>query len=216
MIKNRISKKYIYSKKKDISRERGYTIIETMISISLFLIIIMSGLGALLNANMLHKKSQNMRSIIDSLNFVMEDMSKNIRTGSSYHCFVLGDTIPTFPLGAIASPKSCAGGNGWGIAFEYQYGSRLDISDQWVYYIDGGKIFKTTGGPYLESNFVQMTPDEIVVDPNSSFTVVGAEPPPGDEQQPMVIIRLIGEITFKNVTTPFSLQTSVSQRTVDI
>lgn len=205
-------------KKTEIHKDRGYTIIETMIAISLFLVIIMSGLGALLNANVLHKKSQDMRSIIDSLNFVMEDMSKNIRTGSSYHCFNLNDTIPTSPVAAIASPKSCRGGDGWGIAFEYQYGSKLSFSDQWVYYIDNGKIFKNTGSPYIESNFVQMTPDEVVIDSASSFTVVGAEAPPGDLQQPIVIIRLVGTITLssKNVTTPFALQTAVSQRAVDI
>ena len=216
MIKNEFSKKHTFFNKRDISREGGYTIIETMIAISLFLIIIMSGLGALLNANVLHKKSQDMRSIIDSLNFVMEDMSKNIRTGSSYHCFNLDDTIPTSPPADIASPKSCENGDGWGIAFDYQYGSKMSFSDQWVYYINDGKIFKTTGAPYVESNFIQMTPDEIVIDPNSSFAVVGAEPPLGDEQQPVVTIRLSGEITFKNVTTPFSLQTSISQRAVDI
>lgn len=205
-------------KKIEIHKNKGYTIIETMIAISLFLVIIMSGLGALLNANVLHKKSQDMRSIIDSLNFVMEDMSKNIRTGSSYHCFNLSDTIPPSPVSTIASPKSCAGGDGWGIAFEYQYGSKISFSDQWVYYIDNGKIFKNTGSPYIDSNFVQMTPSEVVIDPISSFTVVGAEAPPGDQQQPMVIIRLVGTITLasKNVTTPFALQTSISQRAVDI
>lgn len=216
MIKNEFSKEYAFFNRRNIPQERGYTIIETMIAISLFLIIIMSGLGALLNANVLHKKSQDMRSIIDSLNFVMEDMSKNIRTGSNYHCFNLDDTIPTSPPADIASPKSCENGDGWGIAFDYQYGSKISFSDQWVYYINDGKIFKTTGAPYVESNFIQMTPDEIVIDPNSSFAIVGAEPPPGNEQQPVVTIRLSGEITFKNVTTPFSLQTSISQRAVDI
>src|SRR3989339_2244393 len=80
----------------------GYTIIETMIAISLFLVIIMAGMGALLNANLLHQKSQNMRSIIDNLSFIMEDMSRNLRTGYDYHC---GD------FSNIESPQSCVSDN---------------------------------------------------------------------------------------------------------
>ena len=39
--------------KKKIKRESGYTIIETMIAVSLFIIIVVIGMGALLNANLL-------------------------------------------------------------------------------------------------------------------------------------------------------------------
>ncbi len=202
-------------------RNGGYTIIETMIAISLFIVIVMAGMGALLNANLLHQKSQSMRSIMDNLSFVMEDMSKNLRTGYGYHCFVSGDTIPSATSDTMSIPKSCA--SGWGIAFEYAYGfpsndgiSDSKDNDQWVYYINNGKIFKSTAGPYTQSSFIQLTPDEVIIDPVSGFSVLGAEPPPGNSQQPFVTIRLVGTITFKNVITPFSLQTSVSQRLIDI
>jgi Tfp pilus assembly protein PilW len=76
------------------NKKRGYTIIETMISVSLFIIIVMAGMGALLNANLLHQKSQNMRSIMDNLSFIMEDMSRNLRTGHDYYCMT-SNTFPT-------------------------------------------------------------------------------------------------------------------------
>lgn len=198
--------------KKDIKKQSGYTIIETMIAISLFIIIVMIGMDALLNANLLHQKSQSMRSITDSLSFVMEDISRNLRTGYNYHCISDFNNI-------IAVPKSDT--NCWGIAFEYQYGNKNDPNDQWVYYIADGKIFKATEGPYNDSNFTQLTPTEVEIDDiNSFFSVFGAEPPVGsnpDLRQPYVTIKLSGEIILKNnVTTPFSLQTSVSQRTIDI
>lgn len=191
----------------------GYTIIETMIAVSLFLVIIMTGMGALLNANLLHQKSQNMRSIMDNLSFIMEDMSRNLRTGYSYRCLTGNDN-----LSDVSTPLSCT--NGWGIAFESANGSPGNNNDQWVYYIDNtGKIFKSTQGPYIASNFIQLTPDEVVIDPLSHFSILGAESissPQLDRQQPFVSIRLVGQITFKNVVTPFSLQTSVSQRLIDI
>lgn len=197
----------------------GYTLIETMISISLFLIIVMNGMGALLNANLLHNKSQSMRSIIDSLSFVTEDISRNLRTGYNYHCFVPGDVIPTVPVSSISNPKSCVNGtNGWGVAFEYQNGNSADSTDQWVYYVGtyNGKngIFKSINGGFT---FVQLTSDDIIIDTNTSgFIVTGAEPPPGDTKQPFVTIKLVGKINFNGGSTPFILQTSVSQRVVDI
>ena len=200
--------------KKDIKKQSGYTIIETMIAISLFIIIVMAGMGALLNANLLHNKSQNMRSIIDNLNFIMEDMSRNLRTGYSYHCIVAGDVLP--PISPVGTPKSCLNG-GWGIAFEHQDGEKLNQNDQWVYYINDGKIFKSTQGASDLSNFFQLTPEEVVIDPISSFWVTGAESfSAGNTEQPFVTIKLVGSITYNNVVTPFSLQTSVSQRLVDI
>lgn len=177
----------------------GYTIIETMIAISLFIIIVMAGMEALLNANALNQKSQSMRSIMDNMSFLMEDMGRNMRTGYAYHCVDDGVLTST-------TPHSCA--TGGGISFKSSLGG------QWVYYISNdGKIFKSVDGG---GSFVQLTPDEVVISPTSSFSIVGAEPPPGDSRQPFVTIRLIGTITVKNVTTPFSLQTSVSQRIVDL
>ncbi len=202
-----------------IQQQKGYTIIETMIAVSLFLVIVMSGMGAILNANLLHQKSRDMRSIIDSLSFAMEDMSRNIRTGYNYHCVLSSDsTTPT--LAELSTPKSCA--NGYAIVFESSNGSVADLSDQWIYYIASGKLYKATHGPYTDPNtdpasgFVQLTPDEIVFDSVNPFSVLGALPPGGDSQQPLVTIRLSGTITYKNIVSPFSLQTSASQREIDI
>lgn len=193
--------------KKDFKQKNknGYTIIETMIAISLFIIIVMAGMGALLNANLVHQKSKNMRSILDNLSFIMEDMSKNLRTGYDYECIDDGGT----------------GGSGpdcWGIEFEQQDGDPANPNDQWGYYIGtlNGTlgIYKSVDGG---ATLVKLNPDEVAITGVPfSFSVLGAEPPPGDSQQPFVTIKLIGKITYKNIETPFSLQTSVSQRVIDI
>ena len=52
-------------------------------------------MGALLNANLLYNKSKDMRSILDSLSFTMDDMSRNLRTGLNYYCIPLGGTAGT-------------------------------------------------------------------------------------------------------------------------
>jgi len=189
----------------------GYTIIETMISISVFLVVIMIGMDTLLNANVVHQKSQDMSSIIDSLSFTMEDMARNIRVGSYYRCIAVAGDLDSSVIGM---PKT--GNNCFGIAFEASTpaGNPLVSTDQWVYYIATGKLYKSTDGG---ANFTQLTLDNTVVGSSPSiagFLILGAEQPP-DKQQPIVTIRLSGNITYKNVVSPFSLQTSVSQRLVD-
>lgn len=197
---------------------QGYTIIETMIAISLFIVIVMMGMGALLNANLLHEKSQSMNSIIDNMNFILEDISTNLRTGSNYRCLKGSD------FSNITTRLSSNGQNCWGIAFEHQRddqtGDPDNFNDQWVYFIGSDEaIWRTSQGPYTNPPFnsVKLTPDEIKINPAASFfNVSGAEPPPGNTQQPFVTIKLVGQITFKNVTTPFALRTAVSQRNVDL
>jgi len=185
----------------------GYTILETMIAISLFLVVVTVGMNSLLSANVLHQKSQDMRSIMDGLNFMMEDMSRNIRTGYNFRCINDGNYSSN-----LTTAKSCSFGNGF--AFENALGSSLSASDQWVYKIESSNISKSVDSGTTWSQLNQSP--EVVISPVSGFSVLGAEAPAGDNQQPFVIIKLIGTITYKNISTSFSIQTSVSQRLVDI
>lgn len=189
----------------------GYTIIELMISIGVFLVVIIYGMTSLLSANVAHRKSQDMRSIMDNMSFIMEDISKSLRVGSRIQCFRKG-IDNTISLALMGSPRSCA--DGWAVAFEYAEGDSGTYNDQWAYYIDSsGKLWRSTNGT---ADSVQLTPDEVVIDQISGFSVLGAEPlSAANSQQPFVIIRLSGKITYKGVETPFSLQTSVSQRLID-
>lgn len=178
-----------------------------MIAVSLFIVVVMIGMGALLNAHLLRGKSQNMRSIMDNLSFVMEEMSKNLRIGDKYYCVTGNDDLSN-----ISVAKS--GSNCWGIAFNPFTGG-----SQWVYEIvtpNGGSTYYIRKSTDNGATWTQLTPDEILVDPVSGFSIFGAEPPSGDTRQPFVTIKLVGNINYKGVASPFSLQTSVSQRLIDI
>ena len=219
---------------------KGYTLIETMIAISLFLVIAVMGMGAFLNANVVYQKSQDMRSILDSLGFIMEDMSRNLRTGYNYRCY--DTTLPWSDSYAqnnggannntsldLNRPRSCASGGA--IVFESELGRTPtsvvpdpNATDQLAYKIEstrtapgGTPIFDISESTNGGLNWVRLNPDEVFLSSVSGVSVLGAESyASGDRQQPFIVIRLIGTITFKNVTTPFSLQTSVSQRRIDV
>ncbi len=182
--------------KMNLKEKKGYTVLETVIAVAIFLVVVTIGMGALLNANLVHQKSQDMRSLTDSLSFIMDDMSKNLRIGSVYHCINDGNLSAT-------EPRSC--GNGAGISFKSFDGTQLK------YVVDStiSSVQKYVGAEPA----VSLTPPQVVVDSISGFTVQGAE---SDLLQPMVTIRLVGKITYKNIETPFSLQTSVSERLIDV
>jgi len=163
----------------NLQKNSGFTIIETMIAVSIFLIVVTIGIGSLLNTTLLQSKSQDMRSIMDNLSFIMEDMSRNIRTGYNY------------------------GGGGMQISF-----TSFD-NIPYAYNIESSQINK-----FIDGVSFPLSSSEISFKSGSGFTIVGATP--GDDLQPFVTIKLVGEITSKGVVTPFSLQTSVSQRLVDI
>jgi len=201
------------------NRGKGFTIIEMMISIGIFLIVITYGTTSLLNAYSVNKKSQSFRSILDGLNYVMEDMSRNIRTGYHYKCLEKGESVPT-NLEELSNPGNCVenDGYGYGMFFESSFGDETNLEDQWGYLFfwneNEGKLYKSTSaGKY----YIPMTSDDIFIDPDkSSFFVFGADLAGIDSQQPLVIINLVGTITSQNTITPFTLQTTVSQRVNDI
>ncbi|MFA6274119.1 MAG: prepilin-type N-terminal cleavage/methylation domain-containing protein [Candidatus Paceibacterota bacterium] len=205
-------KKYFFKNK---NKNKGFTIIETMIAVALFLIIVMIGMGALLNASLIHKKSQDTRSLMDNLSFVMEDISRNIRTGYDYNCI-----STTFDFYDLNTPRNCSNNNGLGISFTH-IDNLTQEEEQWIYYIENGEIWKSireivnnqkpNGKPI---NAVSLTPSgpnsRIEIKSASGFSVLGANS--GDVQQPFVVIRLVGETLYKEINTPFYLETAMSQR----
>lgn len=203
-------------------RSGGFTIIETMISISIFLVVIMIGVDSLLNASLLHQKSRDRRSAMDNLTFIMDDMSRNIRTG--YHLRCVSAVFQTLEAQGTTgnTPKNCEGGGG-AIVFENANGTPPDLEsgnqyteDQWVYKIessDGGTTFDVLKSVDGGVTFVKLNTDDVKLYGTSGFIVTGAEP--SDNQQPLATIKLIGKVTTRGQDSSFAIQTTVSQRSSD-
>jgi hypothetical protein len=125
----------------------------------------------------------------------------------------------------VKPPLSCDLGGA--IAFEEASGDPLNPNDQWVYKIestDGGATYnikKSTdgGATYVQLNSSQLILHSTLGEGVSGFRVLGAESThatPTNTQQPLAMIRLIGEIRYNNSVSPFALETTVSQRLVDL
>ncbi|MBP7832017.1 MAG: prepilin-type N-terminal cleavage/methylation domain-containing protein [Candidatus Pacebacteria bacterium] len=227
----------LQNKKQQLNKNQsGFTLIEAMVAIAIFTIVMVIGISALLNVNNTNKKSQNLRAIIDNLNYVMEDMSRNFKLGSYYHC-VPSTGGPNVIVGAVndflAEEQDC-GTNGHEssliVALEPMSGTPINettgdanAGDQVIYMFRPGPsglmteclLEKSTDGG-REFVPITTTPDIKIDCARSGFNVYNTRPGTDFAASPRIVIRISGVVTYKEVTTPFSLQTSASQRNISV
>jgi len=74
-------------KQKDLLPRRkfttGFTLIEMMVSVSIFAIVVMISMTAILSVVDSNKKAQSLKSVMNNLNFALETMTRSVKTGTS-------------------------------------------------------------------------------------------------------------------------------------
>jgi len=73
-----------YTKQKNKTLDRGFTLIEMIVSVSLFTVVSLIAIGALISISSANRKVNSLRTTMDNINFAMEVISRDIRTGTSY------------------------------------------------------------------------------------------------------------------------------------
>ena len=211
----------------------GFTLIEVMVSLAIFATIVTMGMQAVLSAMQQHRSIQSVRTVMDNLNFVMEDMARNIRLATNIRCVLISDGMLN-PDGSTSGggvwydsttldvvPQSCPVGTSE-IVFNSLGHSSTD--GKFVTYVISNPysttpnvIIKQKGADPISAQVV--SPPEVIIDSSvSGFLVRGAETPSSptpDFAQPTVVIRLAGSIKDGTVVTPFAIQTSVTLRSLD-
>lgn len=178
-------------------KKKGFTLIEIMTSLTIFMIVITISLGSILGIFDANRKSDSLRTVMDNLNLSVESMSREIRFGKDYHC---GET------GTLSSPQNCPGGDSY-IGFLSSEDTRI------IYRLNNSTIEKSVDGG---STFIPVTAPEITIE-SLSFYVLGTGALAQNTLQPRVLITIKGYAGAKsNTRTEFALQTLVSQRTLDI
>ncbi len=176
--------------------KKGFTLIELMVSISIFAIVMTMSMGAILSVLDANQKSQTVRSVVDNLNATLESMTRSIRFGTNYHC---GST------GTITAPQDCISGD---TTF-----SVLDSNNnETTYSLSNSQIMRSVNG----ATALALTSPDVVIQ-SMTFYVFGTTPfSQGDLNQPRVIILVKGQVNGKTTTmSTFTLQTTISQRALD-
>jgi prepilin-type N-terminal cleavage/methylation domain-containing protein len=204
----------------NLKNKKGFTLIEVMIASGLFVVLMVFGVAAVLNTNVLFKKNQSQRAVLDNMAFIVEDMARLMRTGYNFRC------QPGQPQLTSEDPESCMYSlPSQFIGFEKFDGAPGDVTDQIVYgfYEDG--IYRSENGgvsltsPNPENRKFKLTPDNIEILAGSGFFVRGAESytDSGDREQPIIFIRLVGQIEDpqEGFVTPFNYQLAITPRRID-
>jgi type II secretory pathway pseudopilin PulG len=170
----------------------GFTLIELMTSVSIFIVIMTISMGSIIGIFEANRKSRALKTVLINLNLAVESMSREMRYGTNYHC----------GSGTVTVPQNCPGGNTL-ISFLSSDNAQV------TYRLSGTTIERKVDS----GDFIPVTAPEISVD-NLTFYTLGALA--GDTFQPKVIVRIKSHAGSDEGRTDFTLQTLISQRSLDI
>lgn len=80
---------YVYTLIQKIKKEgkkKGFTLVEALVSLGIFSIVVVSATGVILSVIDSNKKNQAVSSVVNNLNYSIESMIRDIKTGYRYHC----------------------------------------------------------------------------------------------------------------------------------
>ena len=176
-------------------RRGGYTLIELVVSVGLFALVMTLASGAYLLMIDLNRQTQGVATGINSLSFALENMTRSIRTGTSYNCGVYGngDCLPNG-----ADTFSFIDSNGAGITYTL---------DQ-----QGSDIIKKIAP---SSDTIPLTDPSIHI---SKLTFYVSGTASIDNLQPYVTIIVSGTVSSGPRKTPqaFTIQTGATMRGIDL
>jgi len=204
--------------------EKGFSLIEMLVATALFSMVMIVGVGALVSIIDANRKAQSLQSVINNLNFAVEQMSRTVRTGSQYRC--QNNSNPP-NLSQIQNTRDC--NTGAFFAFEEYGGDVTDGADQAAYrFIEEGTGPPSTRQGRLErctsncdnvANYVPVTAPEVDID-YFAFHVRGSginTTGPEANQQARVTFVIVGTAgDTARIRTNFNLQSTVTQRRLDL
>lgn len=193
------------------SASRGFSLVELMVSLTIFSIIVTASIGALLTIIDANSKSQALYSAMTNLSFMMDSITRNLRTSNTYFC---GDLSTGLQSGSVRdcnlklTPISGVGG---GIAFTREKdGTRVGYA----------LLTDSNGNGYIaeqdqtnNTGWLKLTSDDVVID-NFNLKVTNTAGLP-DTIQPQIFIVIKGKILNNNgldTATTFILQSDVTER----
>lgn len=183
-------------------KNAGFTLVEMLIAVALFVTVVAISIGAVLTVFDANRKAQASKTVVDNLNLSIENMARVVRFGSHYHC----DTNINANFSNPPSPADCLNG-GPLLAVNFK-GNTI------VYRLNGTAIERSDNGG---SSYTAITAPETVIQ-HLRFYVDGANESPSLEQPYVVAVikGYVGSAGKPTAQSQFSIQTMMSQRELDI
>lgn len=174
--------------------QKGFTLVETLVSLGIFVSVMVVSVSSLIIVNNAALRAQQMRTLLDNMNFAIDSMVRTIRTAEAVGC------------GATPDAGDCPIGSGVKGTMLYVK-STLGQEEDIVYRLQNGIIQKRIGNT---ANWIDMTAGDIQIS-SLDFYVTGSTL--GDGVQPFVRLFVEGNAQAKNgQNTPLVFQTAVTLR----
>jgi prepilin-type N-terminal cleavage/methylation domain-containing protein len=198
-------------------KNRGFTLIEMLIAVTLFSVVMLVAVGTLLSLVTANRKAQALQSVMNNLNIALDDMARSIRMGSQYHAGSSGNFLTTSDGDNV---------NGEVIfAFE-PYGNK-NTDNPTVYWYDSvtKAVYRCRPQPTgtacnaspssSDPMYVPLTSPEVLIN-NMKFYAAGTTR--GDIQQPRVVMVIQGTASASDqkAKTTFHVQVTAAQRLLDL
>ena len=170
-----------------LSIANGFSLIELMVSTGIFALVMVVALGSLMTASNGAKKARALRVAMDNVNFVMDNITRDLRVGVNYTENTPNSQISFTPYNTTP-PK---------VYFQ-------------LFKIPGGnsQIERCEIDLTVRSNCSALTAPEVDIT-KLEFTI---SPTMTNEIQPSVYIQIEGEISANGVKEKFDLHSLASQR----
>jgi prepilin-type N-terminal cleavage/methylation domain-containing protein len=215
--------------------QSGFTLVEMIVSLAIFAVVVTVSVGALLVLVGTNQRLQGEQGIMTNLSFALDSMTREIRTGSYYYCFRSSNSNNITNSGssldtAIGSQQTadCTSGNDTNVQYHglvfVEGGDSISGSSnsRIVYFYNDGRTDPSARGIYRR---VGTSPAQQIISPDVyltdvEFFVTGTgnlqSGGSGAAVQPTVTIYLKAAENSDGSGKQFEVQTTVTQRTLDV
>jgi len=199
------------------SRERGFTLVETIVSIGIFTVVMTFSMTALMSVIDASGKAQAIKTAINNVGFAIDTISVALQSQQA----VVGQNVKNLKcLGGATVTESCPGGTNQ-ISFyrnisdstgkrtdHYYFKFTADNSEDGSGYIEMCRLVNSLGD--CSNSWVRLTPKSVKITAGGDrklFYVFKNSTNP----RARVIISISGYTEYKGKKSEFSLQTGVAK-----
>lgn len=192
----------------------GFTLVEMLVSLALFTVVATMSVGTLLVLISGNSRVVGEQTALTTLSFALDSMTREIRTGSEYYCDTAAQVGSSAVYNSVTAVQNCVNGN-VGISFREAGESITDGvgAKRIAYYFSNNTLWRKVGANAAEpivTNDVSIT--------NARFVVTGVTPLGTSTEivQPTVTILLEAQSSTTDSGKSFTLQSTVTQRSLDL
>lgn len=193
------------------TKQKGFSLIELLVSMALFTVVLTMGIGALLVLINANAKAQNTQESVSNIQFALDSMAREIRTGFAYYCSSGSETT-----GDITTHQDCNKGTYLSII---EGGKSLTAGAEnrriaYRFNSSEGSIERKVGS----GSWANLTTPTINITAMHFNVANTASKEDGSNLlQPNVTIFIAGEVVgIANTGSEFMMQTTVTKRVLDL